>query len=278
MERGRKIATSAARLVAMELLHHAQKVPSLPTARLLDISRLVEARRDALPRITWMAVFIRAYALVAEKNPVLRRALIPYPRPHFYEHPFTSPAVLVERELDGEPVVLAAKLRRPEGMDLATIAGHLRRFQEAAVREVSDFRQVLRLGALPWAVRRFAFWSTLYLSGATRARRFGTCMVSSLGKYGARQIHPITPLTTYFTVGPVGADGHVEARIIYDHRVTDDGPIARCLCQVEEVLNGPLLAELRGMRDRGEGARGRPAGGALRDPCASWSPAAGESA
>lgn len=247
MDRGRSIALSAPRQVVMEILHHARQVPSLPTARWLDVAALCEPRRLARPHVSWLAVFLRAYALTAAEHPVLRRALIRYPRPRLYEHPFTIASVVVEREVDGESAVLVGKLRQPEAMDLPTVAGHLARFRDAPVREVSEFRQLLRLGAAPWWLRRLTFWSTLHFSGSKRAKRFGTCTVSSVGQYGARQIHPITPLTTYFSVGPVGADGRVEARIIYDHRVTDDAPISRALLTLERVLHGRLLPELRAM-------------------------------
>jgi hypothetical protein len=247
MDTGRTIAPSAARRLTAEFLRHAQKVPSLPVARALDVAALMAPREQARPGVTWLAVFLRAYALAALEHPALRRAWIPLPWPRLYEHPSTTAAVLVERELDGEPIVLAARIRRPEDTDLATIAAHLRRFKGAPPHEVSEFRQALRLGAMPWPFRRFVFWNTLYLSGATRAKRLGTCMVSSMGQYGARQIHPITPLTTYLSVGPVGADGRVEARIIYDHRVTDDAPIARALRTLEDVLHQRLLPELRAL-------------------------------
>ena len=111
---------------------------------------------------------------------------------------------------------------------------------------VSDLRQLARLGRLPGFVRRFAFWSTLYLSGFKKSKRFGTFMVSSLGNLGAEQMHPLTPLTTYLSFGPIAADGTVTVLIVYDHRVLDGRTIARALRLLETLLNGPILAELCG--------------------------------
>ena len=73
---------------------------------------------------------------------------------------------------------------------------------------------------------------------------------------GAEQIHPISPLTTTLTYGPIDpATGQVVVKLIYDHRVLDGAYIARRLRDIEEALNGPILDELRldqqGTRDHG---------------------------
>jgi hypothetical protein len=53
-------------------------------------------------------------------------------------------------------------------------------------------------------------------------------------------------LTTTLTYGPIDpATGRVTVKIIYDHRVLDGAYVARRLRDIEEVLNGAILAELR---------------------------------
>ena len=44
---------------------------------------------------------------------------------------------MVEREWQGETVLLGAKIRAPEDMPLTAIQRHIRRFKEAPVREIS---------------------------------------------------------------------------------------------------------------------------------------------
>jgi hypothetical protein len=236
---------SPARKMVLEFMHHARRVPSLPLAKRLNVPAVAAARRDALPRPSWTAIFLRAYGLLSREHPELRRAFIPWPYRHFYEHPCCECAVLIEREWRGEQVVLGAKVRAPEESSLAALDERLRCFKEAPVEEVSPFRQILRLGRLPWVLRRFTFWQTLYLSGYRRAKRVGTCMMSSLGTYGVEQYHPLTPLTTYFTFGPVSPRGRVTAKIIYDHRVLDGRTVARCLADLEQILHADILTELR---------------------------------
>lgn len=242
--KGIRIPISPARAMVCELLHHAAHVPSLPLSRETKVADLVAARNRAAGPPSWIAVFMKAYGLVSRRHPVLRRALIRWPWPHFYEHPESESAILIEREWRGEAVVLGAKLRSPENMSLAEIDGHLRRFRHAPVESIGYFRQILRLGRLPWPLRRFTFWQSLHLSGFKRAKRFGTFMISSLGNFGVEQQHPMTPLTTYFTFGPI-RDGRVNLKIVYDHRVLDGRSVARALVDLESILNEELLMELR---------------------------------
>jgi pyruvate/2-oxoglutarate dehydrogenase complex dihydrolipoamide acyltransferase (E2) component len=75
----------------------------------------------------------------------------------------------------------------------------------------------------------------------------GTFVISSLGNYGVEQMHPLTALTTYFTFGPISPAGEVTLKVIYDHRVMDGRAVARVLVRLEEVLNGAVLDELRGL-------------------------------
>jgi hypothetical protein len=245
--RGRKLSLPVGRRLVAELMHHARKVPTLPLARTCCIAELVAARQEANPQPSWMALFIRAYGLLSQEMAPLRRAWIPFPWAHLYEHPTSECAVLLERLVEGEPTVLAAHLRNPEYVDLLSLDAHLRRYRERPVEEVTAFRQLLRLGRLPWLLRRFFLWRVLNTDGYRRATRLGTFVISSLGNFGVEQMHPLTALTTYFTFGPISADGTVTLKIIYDHRVLDGRTVARALVRLEELLNTTVLAELRSL-------------------------------
>lgn len=243
--KGIRVALSPARRMVGELLRHAKRVPSLPLNRSLDIAPLQAARAACADRPSWLSLFMKAYGLVALHRPELRRTYIPFPRAHFYEHPESHCAVLVEREWDGEKAVLAAKIRGPENQPLSAIDSYLREFATAPLHEISEFRQLVRLGRLPAICRRFVFWQTLYLSGFNKSKRFGTFMVSTLGNLGCEQMHPLTPLTTYLSFGPISDDGRVTALLVYDHRVMDGRTVAAALADLEATLNGPILAEVR---------------------------------
>jgi hypothetical protein len=245
--KGVRVPLSPARKMVGELLRHAKKVPSLPLKRPLNVAQLAAARTGCDPRPSWVGMFLKAYALVAQDRPELRRAYIPFPRPHLYEHACSECAVLVERDWAGEKAVLAAKIRSPAEQPLTMIDAHLRRFATAPFDEVSDLRQLTRLARLPAFARRFVFWNTLNLNGYKRAKRFGTFMVSTLGNLGVEQGHPLTPLTTYLSFGPIAKSGEVVAMIVYDHRVLDGRTVATALADLELALNGPILHEVESL-------------------------------
>jgi hypothetical protein len=245
---------SPARRLGIEFLRQGRKVPSVPVARTCNLAAVAEQREKAFPKPSWTALFIKAYGLVQRDYPELRRAYLPLPYARLYEHPHSTCALVIEREWQNETVLLGAKIRSPEDTSLEAIQGHITRFKEAPVRSISDFRMALRVGRMPGLLRRFLYWVTLSWSGATRAKRLGTFVVSSYGSLGAEQLHPIAPYTTLLTFGPISPAGDVVVKVIYDHRVMDGRLIARCLAHLEQVLHTAILDELKTMQHSGQAA------------------------
>lgn len=243
--KGMYLRLSPARKVTVEMLRQAQAVPLIPVARKLRLPELAAARRAVPAPPSWTALFLRAYGLVARQTPELRRAYIRLPYPRLYEHPHSVAALVVEREHEGETVLVTAKIRAPENLSLEEIGRQIRRFKEAPLHKVSQFRRLLRVGRLPGFLRRFTFWHTLHWSGGRRAKRAGTFMVSSYGSLGAEQLLPRCPLTSLLTFGPVSAAGDVVARIVYDHRVMDGRRVAAALALLEQLMVGDLVREVR---------------------------------
>src|SRR5262249_7879184 len=105
---GRKIPLSLPRRWIGDLLHSARAVPGVVVQRQMDVSALRRARALGAPGASWCAAFIKAYALAACDFPELRRAYIPFPWPHLYEHPHSVASVAVERLYRGERAVFFA--------------------------------------------------------------------------------------------------------------------------------------------------------------------------
>jgi hypothetical protein len=76
----------------------------------------------------------------------------------------------------------------------------------------------------------------------------GTFGVSVYSGLGAESYNHLTPLTSTLNYGVIGADGRVNVRVIYDHRVLDGSTVARALARLEDVLNDEILAEIEGRR------------------------------
>ena len=120
-------------------------------------------------------------------------------------------------------------------------------YKQQPLEKVGVYRLALaRSVGRPTVVRRLLWWSTLNFSGFKRAKRFGTFGLTSYGALGAESLHPISPLTTTLTFGPISPTGDVNVKLIYDHRVLDGAYIARRLLDIEATLNGAILEELSG--------------------------------
>lgn len=247
---------SPARKFVADMLHFAKQVPSIPVARAMNVAAVTEARGMCPARPSWTALFMKAYGIICQRHPGLRQALIAWPWEHLYEHPISVCGAVIEREHCGEHILLGVQIRAPEGKTLQEIDEYLRRVKETPIEQIGYFRRVFFMGMLPKWLRRFLWWSTLHLSGYKRAKRLGTFGLSSYGRLGAEQIHPLGPLTTLLTFGPISSTGEVVVKVVYDHRVLDGAEVARFLAEMEHVLHQEIAGELRQLacRDLATGA------------------------
>jgi hypothetical protein len=227
-------------------LHFAASIPSVPVQRKMALAEVVTARETIAGRPCWPAVFLKAYSRVVDELPPLRRAYVALPWPHLCEYPKTVASIAVEREYGNEPCVFFAKIGDPARRPLREIHSRIREFAEAPVRSVPTFRKMLSLAWWPRPVRRALLWLGLNLPRA-RGGQFGTFGLTVYSSLGAESLHPLSPLTSTLNYGPIDREGNVSVRLIYDHRVFDGATAARALGRLEEVLTGPILAELRGM-------------------------------
>jgi hypothetical protein len=243
--KGRYVPLVGPRRFIGDLVHFARRIPSAPVSRSFDVNALAGPRVRHSARPSWSCLFMKAYALVGAENPPLRRSLLEFPWPRLYEHPWMNCALAIERNYQGEDGVFVGIFRAPERQSLIQLQQAVAWYKNETLEKVGFYRMALRFSHVPTPIRRLLWWSTLNLSGYKRCKRFGTFGLSSYGALGAEQIHPISPLTTTLTYGPIDpATGRVIVKLIYDHRVLDGAYIARRLRDIEEVMHGPILAEL----------------------------------
>src|ERR1019366_5188118 len=104
--RGKNIPISPFRGLVIDLMHFTQKVPSVSIDRRMNLAVLAEARSRCFPKPTWTALFIKAYSIVAARDPALRQSYMEFPWPRIYEHPKNIVTLNVSRNVNGENVVL----------------------------------------------------------------------------------------------------------------------------------------------------------------------------
>ena len=138
----RKI-TVPRRLVA-DLMHASMRVPFVSLARPLNIRSLLEARAQVPQPPGWAAIFVKAFALVAKDQPVLRTLYVKWPWPAFYELPRSVAMVAIARVEDGQDCVLPQKVTAPDEMPLAEVDALIRHAKNAPIEQVPAFRKMLR--------------------------------------------------------------------------------------------------------------------------------------
>ncbi|MET3839327.1 acyltransferase [Bradyrhizobium sp. OAE829] len=245
----RKI-TLPRRLIA-DLMHASNRVPFVSLARPLNIRGLSEARAQAAVRPGWAAIFVKAFALVAKEQPVLRTLYVKWPLPAFYELPRSVAMVAIARVEDGQDCVLPQKVTAPDEMSLAEVDAMIRHAKEAPIEQVPAFRKILRTTRLPLPLRRL-FWAIGLNFGRQRANYFGSFGVTSVAAYGAGQLHALSPGPFVLSYGVEKPDQTIDVVLRWDHRITDAALIAKVLNRLEQVLNTEISGELRANRQQTE--------------------------
>src|SRR6478735_4485701 len=243
----RKI-TLPRRLVA-DLMHASMRVPFVSLARPLNVRSLLEARAQGTQRPGWAAIFVKAFALVAKEEPILRTLYVKWPAPAFYELPRSVAMVAIARFEDGQDCVLPQKVPAPDELPLSEVDALIRHAKEAPINEVPAFRKMLRTTRLPLPLRRL-FWAIGLNFGRQRANYFGSFGVTSVAAYGAGELHAMSPGPFILSYGVEKPDQTIEVVIRWDHRITDAALMAKTLTRLEQVLNTEIAGELRANRQQ----------------------------
>src|SRR4051812_7284755 len=116
--RGRAIRLSRPRRFIGDLMHFAQKVPTVPVQRSMQLTSVVQARNNVMERPSWPAIFLKAYSIVSDQMPVLRRAYLTLPWEHIREYPSTVASLTIERIYEDEPGVFFARISKANELPL----------------------------------------------------------------------------------------------------------------------------------------------------------------
>ena len=146
---GRTLPLSLARRFICDLVELARRVPTVPVQRRMNVAAVAEARCFLKPKPSWCAIFTKAYSFVAADRPEFRRAYIPFPRPHLYEHPNSIASIAIERRFGEEDAVFFARLRNPEKQSLPQIDSFLQYCKDQPLSTIALFGWALWISRLP---------------------------------------------------------------------------------------------------------------------------------
>jgi hypothetical protein len=241
---GRRVSLSLPRRWVVDLMRAGRTIPVATVVRRISLSEVMEARSRVTEPPPWPALFIKAYALVAARNPVLRQAYFRHPWPHLYEADESLASVAIARPFDGEPAVFFGLIHAPDQQPLRQLAGHFHDFRTKPVDQIRPFARLIRYTRYPLPIRRLLWWLGMNLSGRHRAKTVGTFGLSTVGSLGAGIPATVSPTATTLTYGPFGADGAADVWLHFDHRVLDGATAAVALTDLETMLRTELVREL----------------------------------
>ena len=241
--RARALSISSSRALVLDGLYFARAATLFPVERSFDLAELARLRRRQPARISWVVLFLKAYALVARAHAPLRQAYIRWPWPHLLQSPYSVAMLAINREFQGEDRLCWGRFDEPADQTLLALQQRLNVYLNDPVEQI--FKRQVRLSRLPTWLRRPLWWWNLNFAGSMRAKRLGTFSLSTLAGQGAlNRAHP-TILTSSLTYGPIDASGQCLVTLVCDHRVLDGAVAARALHLLEEVLRGQIADELR---------------------------------
>lgn len=239
---GRRFAIPRSRRLSWDLLYFNRHVPLCGHDRRMDLSRVAAARQACPTRISWPALFLKAYAQVAQAVPELRQTWYRWPWAHLYQHPSSVGVLTVQRHVGSEPWLFWGHVPQPELQSLPEIQSRIDELRDGPVRDM--FRPQRQLARLPMVFRRMVWWWNLNVATHGRAQRIGTFFLSTLAGRGAEIQVPPAVHTGCLTFGPLDAALCSRVTLAYDHRVMDGALVADVLLKLEHVLNHALVDEL----------------------------------
>src|SRR5690242_19449568 len=123
---GHSIPLLPLRRMMCEFLDASRKVPVVAIERTMSLGPVIGARQQSATRPSWFAIFMKAYAVVAARRPVLRQSYLSFPRPRLFQHPYNVASLAVPRQYQGEDGVLMYQIRKPETFSLSEIDARIR--------------------------------------------------------------------------------------------------------------------------------------------------------
>ncbi|MCI0359798.1 MAG: hypothetical protein L0211_15080 [Planctomycetaceae bacterium] len=239
----RRLAISCNRALVLDGLVFARAAMLFPVEREFDLAQVARLRERQHPRVSWVVLFLKAYAIVARQHAPLRQAYIRWPWPHLYQSAYSVAMLAMNRQFEGEDRLCWGRFGEPADQPLAALQQRLDRYTHEAVEQI--FKRQVRLSRLPGWLRRSLLWWNLNFAGTMRAKRLGTFSLSTLSGQGAlNRAHP-TFLTSSLTYGPIDESGRCLVTLLCDHRVLDGASAARALGDLQDVMCGQIAAELR---------------------------------
>jgi hypothetical protein len=189
--RGTARRISLPRRVVIDLMRASAGMPFVAVRRRLSIGRLAAARTDLRNRPAWAVIFAKAFAILAQDQPTLRRVYLKWPWPHFYEFPQTFAMIVVAPDATPDGVLLFP-VKAPDLTPLPAADAEVRNAKTQPIEATVFFRKTMIVTRLPDPIRRLA-WAIALNFGRQRGNYLGTLLVTSVAAFGGGEVEARGP-------------------------------------------------------------------------------------
>ena len=244
---GKRIALTNGRRLVDDVIRMANKTPLASVSGDWELKEVAKLRRMAKPKISWNVLVMKAYAAVAEKNPMLRRGYVSFPWGHLYEHHQSVAMMTMSRQHNGEERLLFARFNEPNNHTLVDLQAQYDYFRKAPIEEIKQFKHQIAFAKCPTLLRRFAWWTLYNVWPIKRAFHMGTFGISISGHRGHYGSLHLSPSTTTIGVDPMPKKGISHVLYTFDHRVVDGSPATEFILKTRHILNTAIRQELAKM-------------------------------
>ncbi|MDP3559344.1 MAG: hypothetical protein Q8R79_03210 [Legionellaceae bacterium] len=242
---GKRKSLSLARRIICDFMYFSYKMTlnTVAVEKHMKLSALIEAQRNCPVKLSWFAIFIKAFALISAKHAVLRQTYFSFPTPHIYEYEDTTAILTVERIFEEETIVLLNKIKQPEHLSLVALDAKIQKAKNAPLDQVRSFRTPLKINRLPFLLRRLCWWLAFNIS-KYRGRYLGTFLVTNMA-HTVPVLSLRSPMSFNLTFDVFNINALSLVRFFYDHRLLDGVMATRIMFELEQVLLGEILDEIK---------------------------------
>lgn len=240
--RGTVRKISLPRRVVTDLMRASAGMPFVAVRRTLSIGRLAAARKGLRNRPAWAVIFAKAFAILAQDQPILRRIYLKWPLPHFYEFPETLAMIVVAPDATPDGVLLFP-VKAPNLTSLPAADAGVRKAKTQPIKTTAFFRKTMIVTRLPGPVRRLA-WAIALNFGRQRGNYLGTLLVTSVAAFGGGEVEALGPQSFILSYDKLSDKGTIDVMIRWDHRITDAALIGTELLRLEQILNNQIADEM----------------------------------
>ena len=242
-KRGQKLKLNFSRRCMIEFLNASQDVSlnSVSAEKFLYLTPLIQARQNCSVKISWYAIFLKAFAKVSSKYPELRQSYFRFPKPYLYQYHRTVGMVAIERQVEEETMVMYLKVDSPEKNPLLHIDQLIKHSKDCAVDSEPSFRRFLKFNRLPFLLRRLC-WNLGMNMPTKKLHYFGTFGLTGIG-LGVRSLSVKSPLPVNFVFDMSQTDQKPIVRLFWDHRIFDGIVVISFFKELEHILNTEIVSE-----------------------------------